>query len=225
MGRSCLLATVVTLGLIVSDVSAARYPPGDCDINDAGVPGPECILIDEWCEVTEGAVTTDDPGNVVWVKETLNCENCTEACGTEDPLPPSVSCSQEVTVSYTSSIAWNVLGGLEGTLIGSLKGKIEVERNTADGITVSVTSTIGTPELPACDWVRFYLKLKTIQGEEVHIDASVQPFRKWDCDGHTVTSSGATATGAVHASLSYAIEGSASAGTDANGRCPPEPPF
>jgi len=198
----------------------------NCDTDSLTMPRPGCTLSEEYCEVTESALDWTANGVEAWVWSKSLCENCTSACGTGENLPQPITCTKNLSVSFTDLVSHSVMGGIEGgSFIAGIKAKLEVAVGGQNSLTVTCQDTLSVT-LPSCTWQRIYIKMKTVKGKIVAINVQMQPTRIWSCPGAPhVDQTGMTVNGSVTCNADVGVAGSGVMGTDASGSCPPAPPL
>jgi hypothetical protein len=212
-----------------STVRGEKYTPDNCDFGDVSLCssiGMECSLFEAYCEGDIGEITVIDEGTPGFAEAKKNCENYTDACGdAEATQPPDAECTGAVTVRFTETVTHNSTGGIEGgTFLAGIKAKFEFEIGGSNGVEVEVTETIGASPLPSCEWAVYALRVRTVVGKVLSIDATVTPTRICDCGGTKATASGAPQTVVATVEASVAFEEESWTETISNGSCPPNPP-
>jgi hypothetical protein len=232
LGQRFFLFSVLSLPLC-GDVFAERYSASDCQSGvDAlwqatqnNYVGNSISKEDEWGEGTINTVNLIDPGEETWIEDIDRIENCTNACGNNEVTQPNpITQTLSVSASFNDSVSTTVEGSISSTFLTGIKAKLLAASETTHGFSSEVSHSVSVT-LPPCQWQVIYAKLQVIEGKQLQVTATLQPYIKFRHGSSLLTTSGLTENFTHSVTVDMAVSASGSSGTQSNGSCPPDLPF
>ena len=170
------VASVLFLWMLSGSAHAIIVPDIECPSPRPPVMIAPCNTLSEACERADSSileVSSGIPSNVS--SSELHCNNCVSGC--PEVVPPPLTCTSTLDVSYTEVVTATVAAGIETGSEGfiTLKASLESSIGHSNERSKNFSATCGTNSLPGCTKASYALVLGIVTG----IQKKIEHTYKW----------------------------------------------